>query len=155
MVNTLFNKVLGEKEKKNVSFIFTLKLKEIFGQPNTSPWPYLCPMHTITSKHSFLAGKCSFLARHFAPPNKLGVLLVMKKGGVEMGLGVSSLCQNWDNRGRLPGRKGPQLDPIRAHLMPGTLSTGRGGEASVIFPWEGAVPVSLLEIRKMKAKAVQ
>ena len=72
-----------------------------------------------------------------------------------MGLGVSSLCQNWDNRGRLPGRKGPQLDPIRAHLMPGTLSTGRGGEASVIFPWEGAVPVSLLEIRKMKAKAVQ
>ena len=90
-----------KKKKKNVSFIFTLKLKEVFGQPNTSFWPYLCPMHTITSKRSFLAG-------HFAPPNKLGVLLVMKKGGVEMGLGVISICQNWDNRGRLPGRNGPQ-----------------------------------------------
>ena len=106
MVNTLFNKVLGEKEKKRV--FFTLKLKEVFGQPNTSFWPYLCPMHTITSKRSFLAGKRSFLAGHFAPPNTLGVLLVMKKGGVEMGLGVISICQNWDNRGRRPGRNGPQ-----------------------------------------------
>ena len=96
------------KKKKNVSFIFTLKLKEVFGQPNTSFWPYLCPMHTITSKRSFLAGKHSFLAGHFAPPNTLGVLLVMKKGGVEMGLGVISICQNWDNRGRRPGRNGPQ-----------------------------------------------
>ena len=33
MVTTLFNKVLGENE--NVSFIVTLKPKELFGQPNT------------------------------------------------------------------------------------------------------------------------
>ena len=36
MMNMLFNKVLGENEKKNVFFFFlTLKLKELFGQPNT------------------------------------------------------------------------------------------------------------------------
>ena len=34
MLNTLFNKVLGENKK--MSFIFTEKPKELFGQPNTS-----------------------------------------------------------------------------------------------------------------------
>ena len=34
MVNTLFNKVIGENEK-DMYFIFTSKLNEHFGQPNT------------------------------------------------------------------------------------------------------------------------
>lgn len=36
MMNMFFNKVLGENEKKSVFFFFfTLKLKELFSQPNT------------------------------------------------------------------------------------------------------------------------
>ena len=120
-------KFLVEKKKKMC--LFTLKLKEVFGQSKTSPWPYLCPTHTITSKRSLLAGKCSFLAQHFAPPNKLGVLLVMKKWGVELGLGVSSLCQNWDSRGRLPGRKWATVGSNKnvPHARHFKYRWGRGG----------------------------